>query len=113
MRMERAATGKSKGKGQYGDSGCARMTARGGNDDFRGLRRIRRAGTGNNEEQATATTKCGGPSTAAAKYAASGRDDGFIFFPVGMTGYRLRCGMTNKIDRQRQRIESCAHVASF
>ena len=40
----------------------------------------------------------GGPSTAAAKYAASGRDDGncYLCATVGMTGYRLRApvGMT-------------------
>jgi hypothetical protein len=68
------------------------------------------ARTNNSEEQEQAKAKCGGPSTdhpneqvrssgtpvAAAKYAASGRDDGFILFPAGMTGYRLRAvvGMT-------------------
>jgi hypothetical protein len=31
---------------------------------------------GSGIEQTTAKAKCGGPSTAAAKYAASGRDDG-------------------------------------
>ena len=31
-----------------------------------------------NDEQKQAKAKCGGPSTAAAKYAASGRDDGSL-----------------------------------
>ena len=60
--------------------------------------------TSNGEEQATA--KCGGPSTAAAKYAAFGRDDDrFALF--GRDDGRCYCAlrMTSK-NKQRRRIEA-------
>ena len=54
--------------------GCERYRGSSRSKDALGMT----AGTGNGEEQEQTTAKCGGPSTAAAKYAASGRDDGSL-----------------------------------
>jgi hypothetical protein len=87
-----------------GERGGGLRWVRAVSGSFDSLRSLRiTARTGNDEEQEQTKAKCWDPSTTAAKYAASGRDDGFILFPVGMTAQ----------NGQRREMERGAQVASL